>query len=231
MKLADRVFAVTGGAGALGRAVVQRLLDEGARVAIIDLAQSGPDLGKPSQTLFLGGVDAGDEEAVREALASSVGHFGALHGLINIAGGFSWETLDGGKLDTWDRLYRMNLRSAATACMAALPHLKACAGAAIVNIGALGAVKAAAGMGAYAASKAGVMRLTESLAEELKDQGVRVNAVLPSIIDTAANRADMPDADFTRWVSPQALAGVIAFLLSDEARDITGALLPVAGRV
>ena len=104
-------------------------------------------------------------------------------------------------------------------------------GGAIVNIGAAASIKAAMGMGAYAASKAGVARLTEALAEELKDAGVRVNAVLPSIIDTPANRKDMPDADFTRWVTPEALANVIAFLLSPEASAVTGALLPVTGRV
>jgi NAD(P)-dependent dehydrogenase (short-subunit alcohol dehydrogenase family) len=100
-----------------------------------------------------------------------------------------------------------------------------------VNVGALAASKAATGMGAYAASKAGVARLTEALAEELKDKGVTVNAVLPSIIDTPTNRADMPDADATRWVSADALAAVIAFLLSDDASAVTGALIPVCGRV
>jgi NAD(P)-dependent dehydrogenase (short-subunit alcohol dehydrogenase family) len=100
----------------------------------------------------------------------------------------------------------------------------------IINIGALGAVKAAAGMAAYAASKAGVAKLTESLADELKDRGVTVNAILPSIIDTPRNRQDMPGADFDRWVKPAALGEIIAFLLSDAAAVVTGALLPVAGR-
>jgi NAD(P)-dependent dehydrogenase (short-subunit alcohol dehydrogenase family) len=111
-----------------------------------------------------------------------------------------------------------------------LPMLRASKGS-IVNIGAAASIKAAMGMGAYAASKAGVARLTEALAEELKSEGVRVNAVLPSIIDTPTNRADMPDAEFDRWVSPQELANVIAFLLSKEASAVTGALVPVTGRV
>src|SRR5690606_37346969 len=104
------------------------------------------------------------------------------------AGGFAWEKVEGGSLDTWDKLYQMNLRTAVAATQAALPHLPD--GGRIINIGANGAVKAGAGMGAYAASKAGVMRLTEALAEELKPRGITVNALLPSIIDTPANRAD-----------------------------------------
>jgi NAD(P)-dependent dehydrogenase (short-subunit alcohol dehydrogenase family) len=116
------------------------------------------------------------------------------------------------------------------ASRAALPLFRA-SGGAIVNVGAAAAQKAGLGMGAYAASKAGVARLTESLAEELKDKSVRVNAVLPSIIDTPVNRKEMPDAAFDRWVTPASLAEVIRFLLSAASRDITGALIPVTGRV
>jgi NAD(P)-dependent dehydrogenase (short-subunit alcohol dehydrogenase family) len=127
-------------------------------------------------------------------------------------------------------VYQMNLRTALIASRAALPLFRT-SGVAIVNIGAAAARKAGLGMGAYAASKAGVARMTESLAEELKDKKIRVNAVLPSIIDTPANRKEMPDAAFDRWVTPASLAGVIKFLLSPAARDITGAVIPVTGRV
>ena len=130
---------------------------------------------------------------------------------------------------TWDRLYALNVKTCANMCRAAIPALSA-AGGRIVNVGAGGAVKAAAGMGPYAASKSGVHRLTEALAEELKGK-VAVNAVLPSIIDTPQNRADMPKADFATWVSPADLAAVILFLASDDARAVTGALLPVNGGV
>jgi len=128
-------------------------------------------------------------------------------------------------------MYNINLKTVLNVCQAGLPHLLQRPGARIVNIGAGAAGKAAAGMGAYAASKAGVLRMTEALAEETRDRGLTVNAVLPGIIDTPANRRDMPDADFSRWVSPQALADVIAFLLSDAARAITGAGIPVLGRL
>lgn len=127
-------------------------------------------------------------------------------------------------------MFNVNVRTAVNAVRAALP-LMSSTNARIVNIGAAGAIKAAAGMGAYAASKAGVAKLTESLADELKDRGVTVNAVLPSIIDTPVNRADMPTADFDRWVKPEQIADLIVFLLSDRSSAITGALIPITGRV
>jgi NAD(P)-dependent dehydrogenase (short-subunit alcohol dehydrogenase family) len=210
--LSGKVIAVTGAAGALGAAVAQVLSGSGARVAP------------------LGGLDLADEAAAAAAIDQIVKSAGRLDGLVNLAGGFRFEKLEGGTLETWDSMYRMNLRTAVCCCKAALPHLLKSGSARIVNVGALGAVKAGAGMGAYAASKAGVAKLTEALAEELKDRGVTVNAVLPSTLDTARNRADMPTADFSRWVSLQAMGEVIAFLLSESAGVVTGALIPVAGR-
>jgi NAD(P)-dependent dehydrogenase (short-subunit alcohol dehydrogenase family) len=225
--LNDRVVVVTGGFGVLGSVVGSTLAAAGARVALVDFA---PDPGGAG-ALRLGGVDAADSAAAEQALEKVVHAFGGLDALVNVAGGFRWQTLADGDLDTWDLLYRMNVRTTASMSKAAIPHFRARGGGRIVNIGANGAVKAGAGMGAYAASKAGVARLTESLAEELKGSGINVNAVLPSIIDTPANRKDMPDADFAKWVSPQDLAAVIAFLLADESRAITGALIPVTNLV
>ncbi len=221
-----RTVAVTGAAGALGQTTVEVLARAGWKVVGIDLAE-GPFEGVD---LALGGVNLTDETAMTAAAGRIEAQFGRLDGLVNIAGGFQWEPIGGGELATWDRLYAMNVKTTLVASRALTPLLLA-SGGAIVNIGAAASLKAAMGMGAYAASKAGVARLTEALAEELKDAGVRVNAVLPSIIDTAANRRDMPDAEFSRWVTPEALANVVAFLLSPEASAITGALLPVTGRV
>ena len=218
---------VTGAAGALGRIVCARLAEAGHAIAAIDV---GDPAGLPDvATLRLGAVDLGSEEETNRAFEEIGTLFGSLDGLVNIAGGFAWETLADGKAETWDRLYTLNVKTALHACRAALALLAE--GASIVNIGAAAAAKAELGMGAYAASKAGVARLTESLAAELKPRAIRVNAVLPSIIDTPANRRDMPDADFAKWVRPRELAEVIAFLLSDQASGITGASIPVTGRV
>ncbi|MCS0587888.1 SDR family NAD(P)-dependent oxidoreductase [Massilia norwichensis] len=232
-RLDSRTFVVTGGFGALGRAVAARLVAEGARVALLDRAPAPGGLS--DGVLAFGGVELGQEAACQAAYAQVAEALGALDGVVNVAGGFTWETVEGGALASWDRMYETNLRTAVASCRAALPHLLAGRSermsGRIVNVGAAAAQKAGMGMGAYAASKAGVVRLTEALAEELKDRRVTVNAVLPSIIDTPANRADMPDADFSRWVAPDKLAAVIAFLLSDDASALTGASIPVNGRV
>jgi NAD(P)-dependent dehydrogenase (short-subunit alcohol dehydrogenase family) len=145
-------------------------------------------------------------------------------------GGFAFEAVADGDPKTWQRMYALNVMTALNASRAAIPHLISLGTGRIVNIGAMGALQAGNGMGAYAASKAGVHRLTEALAAELKGK-ITVNAVLPSTIDTAANRASMPKADFTKWVAPKELADVILFLASDAASAVTGALLPVNGRV
>jgi NAD(P)-dependent dehydrogenase (short-subunit alcohol dehydrogenase family) len=224
---------VTGGLGVLGRAVAARLVAEGANVAVLDRA-SAPANSEDAMkgvALIVGDVDLSDLAACTDAYARALDVLGTVDGVVNVAGGFVWETIEGASLGTWDRMYHMNVRTAVASCRAALPHLLQNRAGRIVNVGALAAQKAGTGMGAYAASKSGVARLTESLAEELKDRGTTVNAVLPSILDTPANRSDMPDADASRWVSPAQLAGVIAFLLSTDASAITGACLPVNGRM
>lgn len=230
----DRVVAVTGAFGNLGTAVAHAFAASGAKVALIDFTPS-PTVSVQKEFgpshLLLGGVDLSSFDAARAAMQQIVTRCGGLDVLVNVAGGFRWQTLEDGELSTWDLMYTMNLKTAITACKAALPQLLARAGMrSIINVGAGAAAKAGAGMGAYTASKSGVARLTESLAEELKDRGVTVNAVLPGIIDTPQNRTDMPDADFSRWVPPAAIADVIAFLASDAARAVTGAMVPVFGR-
>jgi NAD(P)-dependent dehydrogenase (short-subunit alcohol dehydrogenase family) len=226
--LSGRVVAVTGAFGALGAAVAATLVGFGARVARLDHASL--PAGAATVPLSYGGLDLAEDTVAGSVMMRIATEAGRLDGLVNIAGGFKFEKLEGGTLETWDSLYRMNLRTAVACCKAALPYLLKSGNARIINIGALGAAKASAGMGGYAASKAGVAKLTEALADELKDRGITVNALLPSTLDTPRNRLDMPNADFARWVAPSAVAEVIAFLLSDSASAVTGALIPVAGR-
>lgn len=231
MALNEKRVAITGAFGTLGTAVVARMLAEGARVAALDHAAAPRVPAEFGSAVLIGGVDLADAQGAHAAIARAEQALGGLDALVNIAGGFAWEKIEGGGLETWDRLYRMNVRTAVAATQAALPHLAKSAAGRVVNIGAAGAMKAAAGMGAYAASKSGVARLTEALAEELKERGITVNALLPSIIDTPPNRADMPNADFARWVRPEQIGDAIAFLLSERAQAITGALIPIVGRV
>jgi NAD(P)-dependent dehydrogenase (short-subunit alcohol dehydrogenase family) len=223
-----KVIVVTGALGALGKVVAAAALARGARVAGVDHAAS--QVAATPDRIELGGVDLTDAAQAKKAIDGAASHFGKCDALINIAGGFSFETVAEGDPKTWQRMYALNLLTALNASQSAIPHLVASGSGRIVNIGAIGALQAGSGMGAYAASKAGVHRLTEALAAEWKGK-ITVNAVLPSIIDTPANRASMPNADFAKWVTPEELANVILFLAGDAASAVTGALLPVSGRV
>jgi NAD(P)-dependent dehydrogenase (short-subunit alcohol dehydrogenase family) len=178
----------------------------------------------------LGGIDLTEVSQAKKAIDVAASHFGRLDVLINIAGGFAFETIAEGDPKIWRRMYALNVLTALNTSRSALPYLAASGAGRIVNVGAMGALQAGSGMGAYGASKAGVHRLTEALAAEWNGK-ITVNAVLPSIIDTPANRASMPNADFAKWVTPDELAKVILFLASDAARAVTGALLPVSGRI
>ncbi len=219
--LDGKKVVVTGGAGILGTAVAQAAKRFGGSVELIDVVpEFSSDLG-PCHT-----VDLTDAAAV-QACFKQIGQFDVL---ANIAGGFDmgptvYETEDA----LWDAMFLINVTTLRTVLRAATPQLLSQGYGSIVNVGALGAVSGVAHMGAYGAAKSTVMRLTESLSGEVKAQGVNVNAVLPSLIDTPRNRADMPDADFSTWVAPEDLANVICFLGSDAAKAVHGALLPVSG--
>jgi NAD(P)-dependent dehydrogenase (short-subunit alcohol dehydrogenase family) len=223
-----KVIVVTGALGALGQVFVDQALARGARVAAVDHAPT--QVAATAKRLELGGVDLTDAAQAKKAIEATASHFGRLDALVNIAGGFVYETVAEGDPKSWQRMYALNVLTTLNASQAAIPHLAASGSGRIVNVGAMGALQAGAGMGPYASSKAGVHRLTETLAAEFKGR-ITVNAVLPSTIDTPANRTSMPKSDFSKWVRPQELADVILFLVSDAASAVTGALLPVSGRV
>jgi 3-oxoacyl-[acyl-carrier protein] reductase len=223
-----KVVVVTGALGALGRVVAETALARGARVAGIDHAAS--QIPATANRIELGGVDLSDAAQAKKAIDAVAAHFGKLDALINIAGGFAFEAVAEGDPKTWQRMYALNVLTALNVSRSAISYLSSSGAGRIVNVGAMGALQAGAGMGAYAASKSGVHRLTEALAAEWKGR-ITVNAVLPSTIDTPANRAGMPKADFAKWVTPGELAEVILFLTSEAASAVTGALIPVSGRV
>lgn len=224
-RVQGKIIVITGGLGGLGRAVGKVAREAGATPVLVDHAPAP----KGGNAIAFGGIDLTNAEAAVSVMKAARDAAGRIDALFNIAGGFGWSTVSDGGLDLWEKMFAINTKTAVNASKAALPHLLE-SGGAIVNVGAHGALKAGAGFGPYAASKQGVHKLTEAMAEELKGK-VRVNAVLPSTLDTEANRKDMPKADFSAWVQPEALAKVMLFLASDDATDITGALIPVTGRV
>ena len=228
-----RSVVVTGAFGSLGIAVARAFRDQGAAVALLGRGQPPAPVGTefPAPHCVLGGIDLTGISDAGSAMETVRATLGSIDVLVNVAGGFRWQTLEQGAVEGWDEMFAINLKTAVVSTKAALPQLLASPAGRIINVGSGAAARpAGAGMGAYAASKAGVHKLTESLAEELKDRGITVNAVLPGTIDTPRNRAEMPKADFSRWVQPEAIADVIAFLASEQAAAVTGALVPVYGR-
>jgi len=224
-----RGVLVTGGTGGLGQAVVAAFLDLGDRVTVPWIvAAEAQRLRERFATPFGDGRLTLVEADIAEAsgAAALVAQAGEVHVVVNGAGGFAAGAHEATELEVWDRLYRLNVRTAAAVCRAALPGLRARGHGAIVNVAATAALDPPGGIGAYVASKAAVLAFTRSLARETPP-GIRVNAVLPTTIDTPANREAMPDADFARWTRPEQIAATIVWLASDAASAVRGALVPV----
>lgn len=225
------IVVVTGAAGALGKAVALAFLAQGARVVAVDIdpaALQSAYLGNPGVATVA--VDLTDAAKTCEALGAALAGLGHASVLCNIAGGFDMgpavhETTDA----MWRRMMDLNVATVINASRAVVPGMQASGRGKIINVAAASATSGKGAMGAYCASKSAVARLTESMAMELRAGGINVNAVAPSIIDTPANRAAMPDADPLSWVSLEDLAGVIGFLASDVAKAVHGAVLPVVG--
>lgn len=227
-----RVALVTGATGNVGTAVSKAFLDAGARVAVAGTRRDRLDelYGGDARALPVV-VDLFSEPSVAEMVRQVMEALGRIDVLANVAGGFTMgPPLHETSTDVWDQMMGLNARSVFLASRAVVPHMVEEGAGRIINVSARAALQGKAGMGPYCASKAVVITLTQSMAEELKDHHINVNCVLPGTIDTPENRAAMPGSDFVRWVSPEAIADVILQLASDSTRAVTGAAVPVYGR-
>lgn len=232
MDLAGKVAIVTGGTGGLGVAVVERLLGAGATVITPYVNEAAfAQLRERCLTVIGTCVDLTDEAAAKAAYNAIAATHGGIDILVNSAGGFAGgEPVHQTPWSLWQSQLDINLKTAVISCAAAIPHMIARGGGAIVNVSSRTATQAGANLAAYAAAKRAVLQLTEALAAELLPHDITVNAVLPSVIDTPANRAAMPKANHERWVKPSEIAAVIHFLVGPAARIISGAAIPVYGK-
>jgi NAD(P)-dependent dehydrogenase (short-subunit alcohol dehydrogenase family) len=229
----NRVVIVTGAAGNLGSAVARAFLSAGAKLTLVDRAADRlqriyPDMADSPDYFFANSVDLTDADVVQTMVDETFKHFGQIDVLVNTAGGYrAGKPVHETPLETWDFMFNLNARSAFLASRAVAPHMLQQGYGKIINVAARAALSGRANMAAYSVSKSAVVRLTESMAAELKGAGINVNCLLPSTIDTPANRQAMPNADHSRWVKPEAVADVILFLASDSARPLHGAAIPI----
>ena len=228
----DRTALVTGGTGGLGSGVVARLLSDGWRVVVPWIVESELARLEPRDGLVLVEANLFEPESASGVVEAAAAEAGApLRGVANLVGGFA----AGGRvhetpIEQFEDQFRLNLRPTYLVTHAALPHLIEAGGGSIVCVGTRAALQPFKGAAGYVASKAAVIAYSHAVAIEYRDDLVRCNAILPSVIDTPANRAAMPNADHDRWVKPAEIAGVIAFLLSDHSAPTSGAAIPVYGR-
>jgi NAD(P)-dependent dehydrogenase (short-subunit alcohol dehydrogenase family) len=232
----NRVIIITGAAGNLGVATARAFQAAGARLALVDrspdrLPNLFPELADSPDHFFAPPTDVTDPASVAVAIEAIHRRFGRIDALVNTAGGYRAGTpLHETPLSDWDFMLNLNARSVFIVCQAVIPHMLRQGHGRIVSVASRAALGGEANHAAYSVSKTAVVRLTESMAAELKDHGVNANCVMPGLIDTPQNRAAMPDADFGKWVAPEAIADVILFLSSEGARAINGAAVPVYGR-
>ncbi|RME36073.1 MAG: SDR family oxidoreductase [Thermoflexia bacterium] len=231
----ESVILVTGAAGNLGRAVARALADSGARLILVDHVQDRlpalfPDLADSPDHYLASPVDLRDEAAVGAMVEETVRRFGRIDGAVNTVGGYRGGTpVHETDLQTWQELFDLNVRTVLTVTRAVVPQMLRQGKGRLVYVAARAALEGGRNTAAYSAAKSAILRLTESLAAELRGTGITVNCVLPSTIDTPQNRAAMPKADPSRWVKPEAIAQVVLFLLSDAASAVHGAAVPVYG--
>jgi NAD(P)-dependent dehydrogenase (short-subunit alcohol dehydrogenase family) len=233
--LKNKIAIVTGGTGALGKAITMAFLEEGAKLVctyILDKEKKqclSLTKNHKDKIVFIR-ADVTKEKDVLNLITNTIRKFKRVDILVNVVGGFAYSYIKDTDERTWDLMANLNLKSAFLCSKYVLPLMIEQNHGKIINISSRPALKGSAGVGAYSASKAGVLNLTETIADEVKDYGINVNAVLPSTIDTPANRRDMPEADFSKWVKPKEISRVIVFLSSDDSKPISGAGIPVYGK-
>jgi NAD(P)-dependent dehydrogenase (short-subunit alcohol dehydrogenase family) len=229
---ADRTALVTGGTGGLGAAVTTRMLDDGWRVVVPWVAERELERVQRRDGLELVEADLFEPQPVADAVAVAAGAEDApLRAVVNLVGGFDAPgRVHEVDIERFEAQFRLNLRPTYLVTQAALPRIVAGGGGAIVCVGTRAALQPFPGAAGYVASKAAVLAFVKALDVEYRDEGVRANAVLPSVIDTPFNRGAMPDADYSKWVTPAEIAAVISFLCSEDSKPTTGAWIPVHGR-
>lgn len=234
--LKNQVAIITGAVGNLGTATARLFQQAGAKTVLVDhspdrIREAFKDIAGSPDHLLAGGIDLSDAASLVKLIDQTLGKFGRVDALVNTVGGYR-----GGKpvhetdLADWDFLFNINVRTTLLCCRAVIPQMLKQQRGAIINVASRGGLSGSAGYAAYSASKSAVLRLTESLAAELKASNINVNCIMPGTIDTPQNRAAIRNGDFSKWVEPAAIAEVIAFLASDSARAINGAALPVYGK-
>ncbi len=228
-ELTDRAVVVTGASGGLGDAVVEAFTSRGAKVIRVARKLAGES--DERESCHGAAADLTSEEGARRVVEEALRHYGRLDCVAHLVGGFAaGATVAESDEETWDRMFTLNLKTAWQMARAAIPEMIAAERGRLIFVGSRAGVEPAAGMGAYAASKAALHAMVRTIAAEVDGHGITANAVLPSIIDTPANRKAMPDADYTRWVSPREIAALIAHLAADAAAGVNGALIPIYGR-
>lgn len=228
----ERTAIVTGGTGGLGTAVVERLLDDRWRVIVPWIVDEERSRLSPREGLELVRADLFEPGDVAEvARVASSEPAAPLAGLVNLVGGFAMGSrVHETSIDEFERQFRLNLRPTYLMCAAAIPSMLAAGSGSIVCVGTRAALQPFSGAAGYISSKAAVIAFAQAVAAEYKNDLIRCNAVLPSVIDTPGNRAAMPKADHAKWVKPSEIAGVIAHLLSHDSLPTSGAAIPVYGR-
>jgi NAD(P)-dependent dehydrogenase (short-subunit alcohol dehydrogenase family) len=236
MNLQNKVTIITGAVGNLGTATARHLQQAGAKTVLVDrspdrVREAFKDIADSPDHLLAGGIDLSDVASLDKLIEQTLAKFGRVDALVNNVGGYrGGKPVQEADLADWDFLFNINVRTTLLCCRAVIPQMLRQSRGTVINVASRDGLSGSAGYAAYSASKSAVLRLTESLANELKMSNINVNCIMPGTIDTPQNRAAVPNGDFSKWIEPAAIADVILLLASDASRAINGAALPAYGK-